>query len=609
MNLPPQSRFWFRWLAALTVAGILAVGALVFLGVLKGASRNLLPQALAGGLLVLAALGLTLLRYFPETLPAPPVRGTLVLLILFSLLLMGVYLASMRALLRLPYDLASWSEPMFVVDIIKLRMGQPLYLPAGDGNSNVYTFLTPVVSYALAKVAGRPESIPFYRLLQQFYLFCAALLAASAALQLAGMTAPEKLRLGRRLWWCFFFLASFLFLTNDATGVFNIYLHNDPFSAAVSLLAFWAMVKHASCAAASGTESPAANRWLCVMAVLPAVGFLAKQYLAIWAAAYVLYLWIEGSSSLPRLLKFSAAAFGGVALAIGAGLAMWGGNFRYWVFQVMGATVISFARLSDRFADAGWHLVLGLLGGLILVLVRGANFPRLLGIFSAWFVLFAGAISTSGITFHPSHFGPCTEVGFCLFLAGLAVLWPEANPSPDLRALGWFRTLLLCLSVFLVFAGLHLTQGRPHPVQGDLFRYVQQIEKEFEDLPADRVLLDNGEWIYLKKNVLMKDRFPILVSERKREAYAPFLDRIRTRTYARILVHVLPDGRFSYDIGPGRGIGPEMLSNYREVRRIPRVVGMESWLYYTQSMSDVVVLEPLPQGGRPASPPAQSSAH
>jgi hypothetical protein len=352
------------------------------------------------------------------------------------------------------------------------------------------------------------------------------------------------------------------------------------------------MVQHASSVTAAGPDSLAANRWLWVMAVLPGIGFLAKQYLAIWAAAYVLYLWLDGSLGFSRLVKFATGAFGSVALVIGICLAVWGVNFRYWVFQVMGSTVISFTHLTDRLAESGWHIGLGVVGGLLVL--RGANARQLLAMVSSWFVLFIGASYTSGITFHSSHFGPCTQVGFCLLLAGLATLWPDAEAASESRALAWFQLGALCFAVVLGFAGLRLARGRPHQVEGDLYRYTAQIEKEFEGRPADRVLLDNGEWIYLKKHLLMKDEFAILVTHRQREAYAPFLERVRRREYDRILVHVLIDGRYSYDIGPGRGIGSQILAHYREVRRIPHVIGMENWLYYTQSMSDIAVLEPIP---------------
>lgn len=574
---------WIRLLAGLVLAGPAGALALTLTGVLQGPARNLLPQALLGGAVVLAALAAWLLRFHSEKFPVVPARAGIVFLALFSFLLVGVYFRNMRGLLSMPYDLASWSEPMLVVDIIKLRAGAPLYLPPGDSNSNTYTFLAPVLTYWLARLSGHSASIPAYRMILQLFLALAAWLAASATVGLLRVDkAVEALRM-RRVWFPFFFFAAFLFATNDQTGIFNIYLHNDPLALLASTLAFWVLVKHA----VSHND-----RWLWLMAVMPAVGFLAKQYLALWAVVYVVYLWLDGGYPFRTVAKIAGACFGGVALAILACIAVWGQSFRYWVFQVMGGHVLSVRFIGDRFGEAGWYIALGLAGG--LVLVRGESFGRLLGIFTGWFLLLAGGLYTSGITYHPSHLGPVTMVSACFFLAGLAKLWPtEDSPAGGSRGQQWFQTVLGCVAVVVVFAALRFTAGRGQPVSPDLARYTRAIEQEFEGLPPERVLIDNGDWVYLRSNVVMKDRAPIFSTHRTRQYYQ-LIDRIHQQAYAKILVHMLPAGYSAYETGNHWGLQKELEGRYIEVRKIPGAIGMERWLYNEGMLGPVVVYEARP---------------
>jgi len=120
---------------------------------------------------------------------------------------------------------------------------------------------------------------------------------------------------------------------------------------------------------------------------------------------------------------------------------------------------------------------------------------------------------------------------------------------------------------------------------------VHEIESEFDGLPADRVLLDSGDWIYLRQNVLMRDRQPILTSHRT--PHYGLIDRIRGQEYAKILVHSFADGGYAYDLGEDRGIRREMMAHYQEVRRIRGVRGMDNWDYHGLMMSDISVLEPI----------------
>ncbi|MBI3661464.1 MAG: glycosyltransferase family 39 protein [Acidobacteria bacterium] len=573
---------WIRWLALLVILGQLGAIGLVLAGRLHGPQRNLLPQALIGGAMALSVLAAYALRFHPGHFRPAPARLGVAALTVLALGLCGLYFLRNRPVLTLPYDLGGWSESYFLTDIIKWRTGTPLYTAPDDSNSGTYTPGAPAISYFLASLLGRADSIRAYRFLLQGYLLLAALFAGAATWNLLRISDPDRFPRVSRLWLPFFVCASFLVATNAETNAFNIFLHNDPFSVLVSSFAFWVLTQFAL------RQSP---RWLAAMAVLPALGFLAKQYLAVLVPVFVVYLWLDGRTPLRRLITFGVVAFAILGATIASGFLIWGDAYRYWVFEIMGTHIVSFFKLSERFADAAWFVLLGLFGG--LVLLRGERFSRLFGLWTGWLVMAFGGIYTSGITFSPTHLGPASMVAASFALVALATLWPLPAPSDGPPSQQWLQVGAGFLAVVAVFAGLGFTRVPQLTVTPDLARYVSEVEREFNGLPADRVLIDIGEWIYLRQNALMKDRMAIL--DTHRTPHYGILERVRRREYARILVHLQPNSKFSYEIGGERDIQREMLVYYREVRRIPAIQGMERWRYHFMVMSDIVVLEPVPR--------------
>lgn len=588
MNNGPIPR-WIHWLVLLVVLGQLGVIGLTLSGRLHGPQRNLLPQALLGGAMALFVLAAYVLRYHSGSFRPAPARLGIAALTVLALGLCGLYFVRNRPVLTLPYDLGGWSESYFLTDIIKWRTGTPLYTAPEDSNSGTYTPGAPAVSYFLARMLGRADSIRTYRFLMQMYLVFAALFAGAATWTLLRIADPDRFPRVSRLWLPFFIFVSFLVATNSETNAFNIFLHNDPLSILVSSIAFWVLTQFAF------SQNP---RWLAAMAVLPALGFLVKQYLAIFAAVYVVYMWLDGKSSLRRVVTFGAISFAILGATIASGFLIWGDAYRYWVFEIMGAHIVSFVKLNERFADAAWTVLLGLSAG--LVLLRGERFPRLFALWAGWLVMTLGGIYTSGITYSPTHLGPASMVGASFALIALATLWPSSDEPGSSPPIQWFQVVGGFLAVLAVFAGMGFTRLPRLTVEPDLARYVSEIEREFKGLPADRVLLDIGEWIYLRENVLMKDRMAILDTHRK--PHYGLLERIRRREYARVLVHLQANKNFSYEIGDERGIQKALLLNYREVRRIPAIQGMERWRFYSMSMSEIVVLEPAP--AEPAAAPS-----
>ncbi len=593
MNNSPIPR-WIHWLVLLVVLGQLGAIAMLLSGRLHGPQRNLVPEALLGGAMALFVLAAYLVRFHSASFRPAPARLGIVAITVLALGLCGLYFVRNRAVLTLPYDLGGWSESFFMTDVIKWRTGTPLYTSPDDSNSGAYTPGTPAVSYFLARMAGLSDSIRTYRFLLQAYLAFAALFAGAAAWNLLRIADPETFPRTTRLWLPFFIFTSFLIATNSETNAFNIFLHNDPLSVLISTIAFWTLTQF------SVSRNP---RWLAAMAVLPALGFLVKQYLAIFAVMYVVYLWLDGESSLRRIVVFGAATFAILGAAAAAGLLIWGDAYRYWVFEIMGSHVVSFVKINERFADAGLFILLGLIGGLILL--RGARTHRLIALWAGWLVMTFGGLYTSGVTFLPAHLGPSTMVGACFALAALATLRPLGDVAESPPAQQWFQVVVGFLAVLTVFAAMGFTRVLQLTVDPDLHRYVRDIEHEFEGLPADRVLLDAGEWIYLHNNVVMKDRMAMLNTHRT--PHYGLLGRLDRQEYSRILVHVLPTGNYAYDMGRNRGIQKDMARSYREVRRIPGIRGMEGWLNYEMSMSDIAVLEPISRANAAASGPASAA--
>jgi hypothetical protein len=530
--------------------------------------------------MVLLLLGAVLVRHYGHRLPPAPNWLGPAILALMSLVLCILYVRRFLAYFTLPYDLASWSEPMFIVDVLKWRTGDALYLPPGDSNSTPYTFLSPALTYWLAWVFGKSTSIPAYRLIQQLFLGSAALIGTFATRDLFRLAAPDPAKKLPRIWSVAFLGVLFLLATNPRTGVFNIFLHNDPLSLLVTALALWVLLRHAV------TREV---RWLWVMAVIPTVGFFVKQYLVIWAAVYVVYLLLEGDRPLRRAIAFSSACLGILLAAIATCVAIWGEPFIYWVYQIMGAHVVTAAQMLDRFSEAAWYLFPGLLGGWILL--REGGDRRLLGVWIGWLVMTLAGVYTSGITFHPAHLGPSTIVAGCFGLAALARLWSEADSEKDSPAQRWLQVGLCAVTAALVFSGFGLVRRPGAEASPDVDRYAKAIEQEFQNLPPQRVLLDLGDWIYLREGILMKDRLPILVTHRTPQ-YFDFLERVRRQEYARILVHYSPNGKLRFDQRE-RGIGNALRMHYKEVRLIPGVRGAENWFYSEMMLGDIGVFEPI----------------
>jgi hypothetical protein len=515
---------------------------------------------LLGALLVLTA-GVDFVRR--RTLA--PGRLPLIGFALVGLLGTGFYFCWVNASVFFPADILMWAETDFVNDILKFRLGHPLYTPAADNECINYVPGAPILTYLLASLAGQGTSLAAYRTIQVFFCAAAAVVAARCCRTLLNLSRPGYRRPQGVLWSVIALLSLFLVATNSLT---NTYVHNldaDALAQFISMTAFWLLLEYVA----------RRGKWLLVlMAVLPAAGFLVRQNLAIWVVLYCAHLaFFDRPRSLARLGRFALAAFGGLGAVAGAGYWLWGEPFIYWVFTVLRHSPISALRSAQHLLQAWPYVAAGLAGGLVLLRPRGSE--RLLGPWLVWLVLILTAAYTSGVGWAHHHLGPASLIAGVWFLAAVMRLWP-LTPRAGTGAVGWLRVGLVSAPIGLVFfPGMGIWRTPDRPLVGDAFRYVREIEGEFQGIAADRVLLDFGTWVYVPHGVVMKDRSsPICVQGQNRMGdFSGIRGRLCQKYYSKILVRGL-QGRFLwYDWCQSTGLKRVLLDNYRPIRTINKVAG------------------------------------
>jgi hypothetical protein len=153
--------------------------------------------------------------------------------------------------------------------------------------------------------------------------------------------------------------------------------------------------------------------------------------------------------------------------------------------------------------------------------------------------------------------------------------------------------------VVLLFGALGFISDPRNPVPEDFYRYVADIEAEFNGYDADKILLDTGTWIYLENNLLMKDRsapVSLHVGSNQPNINTAMLEetigRIETQQYEKILARQLDTGDTWYDFQDrGSGVKSAILSNYHEISRIRAVEGIEKW-WPIHLISEIIVYVP-----------------
>lgn len=488
-------------------------------------------------------------------------QGSLALIILItvSLLLVSIYLFRVFFYISFPADILLWTESDFVNDILKFRTGYPIYSAQQNNESSIYTPGTQILTYLLGRLTGNSSSIPLWRGIQLFYVFISSIVAVFCCRMITNIATHEQTVRNRGLWVTFWFLTFFLMATNSVTNRYVHTLHNDALTLMVSVIAYTLLVAYAS----NGSK-----RTLFMMAILPGLGFLIKQSLAVWAPLYCLFLvFFDKDRSFPRLLMFGLSSFGGIALSIAACYMFWGDDFIYWTFTVMGKHPTSILRSFQHFMEVWLYFVIGMLGGLIII--RHEKFKSLLGLWFIWLLLFLIEVYTSGIAWMVNHMGPGSMIAGIWFI-GLAVkVWqnflPDSAGSIDFQDV--LKSVIFVLIACFLFSGLGFVRIPIKPLSDDSYRYINEIEKEFEGETSDKILLDIGSWIYLKKNIIMKDR-GIAFGDRGYSEVGDFsgmIHRLNQKTYSKILVRNLHASDFIYDYwmwGKSSDIRKTILKNY-----------------------------------------------
>jgi hypothetical protein len=490
-----------------------------------------------------------------------PSQLGLVLVATVCVLLLSVYFYWVSFYVFFPADIFMWGENDIIGDITKLRADYPLYTSPLNNESQVYPPGAQIIIYSIVRLLGAPESMPLYRIVQCGFNLLTALFAASSCKHLIRMTGPKSYSDKNRLWDFLYVPLFFLIATNSITNPFVHNIHNDSLFQLGVVVAYWLLLKY-------GSQQKLHT--LVIMAILPGLGFLIKQNFVIWILLYSLFvLLFDKSRSAKRLILFNAIALPLVAAVIGGCYLAWGGDFIYWVFTVLGNRQISVLRSFQHVLDAWPYFAVGLLGG--LTVIKGQGYRQVLGVWLVWLLLFLAGAYTSGAAWTLSHMGPGSVIAGIWFMAGITRFWTTPNfiDGAEPRLIGWLNTAIAVALSCLLFSGLGFIRIPLKPVSDDAYRYIREIENEFEGESPENVLLDAGSWIYLKNGTVMKDR-ATAIGDRGFQGMGGFSEmtrRIEEKQYSKILLRGFHREDFWYDNDMWRessGIRKALQENYVE---------------------------------------------
>jgi hypothetical protein len=539
-------------------------------------------------------------------LPALSLRACTAL----AVVLVGFYLWMIRPFVSVPADILMWGENGFVASIIKLQVGQPLYGAPGDSNSIIYTPFAPVVTYAISRLLGYRNSIPLWRTIQLGFVGCAALMGVRCWWLLRRLAYPARNLKHWKTWSLLVFLVLFLAGTSPEVNQFAHCLHTDSLALLVSMGCFWSMLRYLD-----------APNWknMAIMAVGPSVGFMTKQLLVSWFAAMLLFIVlahlvaIQPGAAPSSLLRaslekgLSFAGLAGILLACTIGVCawLWGYNFFFWIFEVMGGQrkhigfspggyQLSIPRGTDHALRAWSELGIGVIGGLWVL--KDRNIARLGPLWASWLLLVGSEILSSGAGWGVLyHFGPGVMIGCIWLLTAAWRWWPDEGPDPsdEFPRIVWFsKSVLAATGIVALFCALHVVPSgdqtsarywKGRPPSPDLYRYVAEIENEFKGFAPGDVLLDIGNWVHLKPPFLARDQATSLGDQPPAGLFQNmdvFVEHIRAGMYKKILVREFDSPFFEYDwLGWPRssGVRTALRDYYVEARRI-RAAGGDNLL-------------------------------
>lgn len=527
-----------------------------------------------------------------------PVTWSLYLAWALISLALAAYVAWVESLVRYPADILIWAESNFVQDITHLRSGVPLYDNPEHLASLFYPPLNQLATYALATVFGHPLSVAAYRVIQLAWMALAAGLAVGIVrdiLTLAGHASQGIFARHPRLASAVVAGVVFLVGTNPITHPFAHNLHDDSIAVLISTAAFLMLTRYAV---------TRRQGYLVAFAVLPGLGFLAKQSMAIWAplgAGTVALL--GGAGWFRRAAMLGAVALALVLLPMFCGGVLWGEGWHFWIIETLGAHPVSPARsLHHALLTAAFSL-LGIVA--LLVLWHGRDRRGLLVCWAAWLLLLATQTYTSGIAWMLNHIAPASMLAGTWAAAALAGEWPRMVWRSGVVTeppLAWARGTVVPIALTLALAVLGVVRVPEAGLGADADAYRKRLEQAVAEgrSTGAPVLLDHGSWVFVKERESVGDRSAAVgeLGYSGVDVFQGMRDRIASQHYGRIILRNYRAPSFIYDDSTwhtSSGIRPLLEEHYVVVDSFP---GLEQ-AGQNPFLKPVWVLEPRPG----ASPP------
>jgi hypothetical protein len=522
--------------------------------------------------------------------------ASLVFLSTMSLLLLAIYFFWVGWYVFFPADIWIWSEGDFVNDMLKFATGYPLYSSPVNHDSFAYVPGPQLLTYLVARLAGGTGSIPAYRVIQLCYTAIAAFVATLSCRRILRLAWPESQVGDKWLWNMFSYAAFFLIATNSITNHFAHNLHGDALAQLATIVAYYLLLVYLE------TRS---RRILAAMILMVPIGFLVKQSLLIWVVWYGGFLALWGKS-WKRLAAFAGATAALLAGVLATCYAIWGSTFFYWVFYLFGHHPVSPLRSFQHLLDTWPYYAAGLLGGIAVLRNRRPDY--LLGAWLIWLGVMTAEVYTSGIAWMLNHAGPGSLMAGIWFMAGLASLGDVTAQARNVpQSERWIRAGAVTATVALMFNGMGVIRIPLRPVSDDAYRYARDIEKQFDGLPADKILLDVGSWVYIRNRVIMGDRASAIGEEGYANTgdFSTFTNHLKTRRYAKILVRHLHQPDFWYENTQWprpRGLREAILDNYYEtglIRAAAAPKDVKHWAEDPYLFDEISILEPKPDSSNP----------